>query len=66
MAAAHQSTASQSAWELGRGRGVLGAVESGEANLVVGAQPEVERAGAVSEEDAQQDHADRVAQVQRD
>jgi hypothetical protein len=70
MAVAHQSTASQSAWELGRGRrgprGVLGATESGEANLVVGGQPEVERGGAAGEEDAQQDHADRVTQVQRD
>jgi hypothetical protein len=52
------------------GEGVLGAVEAGEAELVVGGGPEVERSGADGEEeaaeDAQEDHAVRVARVQRD
>lgn len=54
-----------------RGEGVRGAVEAGEADLVLGRRPEVERGGADGEEeaaeDAEEDHATvGVARVQRD
>jgi hypothetical protein len=44
-----------------RGEGLRGAVEAGEADLVVGGRPEVERGGVDGEEeaaeDAEEDHA---------